>query len=276
MPEEDRLPVTSSPQFPLESEVALIIRSKKPQVIARQIAGLSSIAKCQLLPRGSEEIHDVYFDTLDDAFQPQKLALRIREGGNETLITLKGPSRQEDGGGVERIEIEGPWSKDMLATIVEQLADWGIEMRPPDQEFDLKDPRDDLINQGLKVVQDRRTHRQARDVVRAGEEDGPKLAELAIDSVVYHFDNHKIRHYEVEIEAKTEEGLRPLKPLIDGLIKMFGGETLRKTEHSKLAVGFALQALLVEGALEGLIDLDGNLKPAAYDKIDEYLRRSTS
>ena len=266
----------SSSPLPQESEIALIINAEQPRKVVERIGSLPSIANYKLLPRGSEEIHDVYFDTLDDAFQPQKLALRIREERNETLITLKGPSRLEDGGGVERIEIEGPWSKDMLATIVEQLADWGIEMPPPDQEFDLKDPRDYLMDRGFKVVQDRRTRRQVRDVVRAGEEDGPRLAELAIDSVVYHFASHKIHHYEVEIEAKTEEGLRPLKPLIDGLINMFGGEVLDKPEYSKLAVGFALQELLHTGALEGLIDLDGNLKPAAYDKIDEYLRQGTS
>jgi hypothetical protein len=266
----------SNSPLPQESEVALIIRSEQPQEVVERIADLPSIANYILLSRGSEEIHDVYFDTLDDAFQSQKLALRTREEGNETLITLKGPSSQEDGGGVERIEIEGLWSKDMLATIVEQLADWGIEMLPPDQGFDVKSPRDDLMNRGLKVVQDRRTLRHVRDVVRVGEEGGPRLAELAVDSVVYHLDGTKIRHYEVEIEAKTEAGLRPLKPLIDGLMNMFGGEVLEKPEYSKLAVGFALQALLRTGALEGLTDLDGNMKPAAYDKIDEYLRQRTS
>jgi len=32
--------------------------------------------------------------------------------------------------------------------------------------------------------------------------------------------------------------------------------------------------MLSEGLLEGLLDVNNNLKPVAYDRIDDYLKRS--
>ena len=51
------------------------------------------------------------------------------------------------------------------------------------------------------------------------------------------------------------------------------GDVLSVWDHSRLAIGSAHEELLKRGNLEGLIDLDGNLEPAAYDKIDDYLRK---
>ena len=52
------------------------------------------------------------------------------------------------------------------------------------------------------------------------------------------------------------------------------GDELRVWVHPKLTIGFALERLLEQGELEGLIDLDGNLKHDAYDKIDDYLKKA--
>jgi len=51
---------------------------------------------------------------------------------------------------------------------------------------------------------------------------------------------------------------------------------LRRWRHDKLATGWAIRELLAGGSLEGLLDFNNNLKSAAYDSIDEYLRHELS
>ena len=57
---------------------------------------------------------------------------------------------------------------------------------------------------GLNLIQDRKAHRQARDIV--SQQDGPVLAESAINSVVYCLGDREVCHYEVEVEAKGTDG----------------------------------------------------------------------
>jgi inorganic triphosphatase YgiF len=255
---------------PREIEAALIIRSRNPQIVARKIAGLRSIADYRLLPQDSETIHDLYFDTPDRKLQTQKLALRLREIGTTRWITLKGPSQPTDWGGMERLEIEAPWSQDALTRVVKELTDRRINMLLHDQDFDRTHPLDVMTSSGLEVVQNRETHRQVRNVVFR--ESGPVLAELAIDSVVYYFGDQEIRHHEVEIEAKVRDSSTVLKTVIERLTAMYR-PVLRRWDHSKLATGMAIQKMLSEGALIGLLDNDGNLTPVAYDKIGAHLTR---
>lgn len=255
-----------------EIEATLIIWSETPQVIAGQIARLTSIENYRLLPQDSKTINDIYFDTPDHALQTQKLALRVREIDGTRWITLKGPSRPVDRwGGVERLEIEAPWSQDALTRVVKELMDKGIEVPQQRQKFDCVYPLDAMSSLGLEVVQRRKCQRKVRNIVHAGEESGPVLAELAIDSVVYHFSDHQVRHYEVEIEAKWDDGSTVIKIVIERLAKMCR-RALRRWDYGKLATGKAIEKLLSEEALEGLLDNKNNLKPIAYDKVEDYLR----
>jgi hypothetical protein len=265
-------PKVSDINFPSQREIeaALIIWSKTPQVVARKIASMPSIANYRLLPQDSETIRDLYFDTPDRKLQTQKLALRVREIGATRWIALKGPSQPTDWGGVDRLEIEAPWSQDALTRVVKELTDRGFKMLLYDQDFDRTHPLVFMASSGLEVVQNRETHRQVRNVVFR--ESGPVLAELAIDSVVYHFSDQEICLHEVEIEAKVRDGSTVLKTVIERLTAMYG-PVLRRWDHSKLATGMAIEKLLSEGALIGLLDNDGNLTPIAYDKIDDYLTR---
>ena len=253
-----------------EIEATLIIWSENPQVVAGQIAGLTSIANYRLLSQNSETIHDLYLDTPNQALQNQKLALRIREIGGSRWVTLKGRSQLTDWGGVERLEIEALWSEDALTRVVKELMDRKIKMLQQRQDFDYDHPMDVMTSLGLEVVQDRRSYRKVRNIVLIGEQSSPVLAELAIDFVVYHFRDQKICHHEVEIEAKVVDGSTVLKTMIESLVAMHG-PVLRRWDHSKLATGKAVEKLLSEGALEGLLDINNNLKPIAYDKIDNYL-----
>ncbi|MFQ6102203.1 MAG: CYTH domain-containing protein [Anaerolineae bacterium] len=264
--------MTSNSRVPRESEAALIIRSENPRAVARQVAGLTSIAGYRLLPRGSMAIHDVYFDTLNHALQTQELALRVREIGAAHWITLKGQSQPSSWGGVNRLEIEVPWSQNALTRVVKELVGRGIKMPQQRQDFDRTQPLEVMTSLGLEVIQERETHRQARDIVSAGEE-SRLLAELAIDSVVYRFGDQQIHHHEVEIEVKAEGVFAAIDTVIETLVTICG-PALRRWDHSKLTTGKAIEKMLGEGALQGLLDANSNLKPAAYDRIDDYLKHS--
>jgi hypothetical protein len=75
-----------------------------------------------------------------------------------------------------------------------------------------------------------------------------------------------VRHYEIEIEAKAEGGLQALKAVMESLAEIYPA-TLLKWDYGKLSTGQAIEELLDSGGLAGLLDSNGNLKPAAYEKI---------
>jgi inorganic triphosphatase YgiF len=255
-----------------EIEASLIIWSENPQMVASQIAGLTAIGNYRLLPQDPQIIHDLYLDTPDRALQTQELALRVREIGAAHWITLKGQSQPSDWGGVERLEIEALWSKEALTRVVKELVDRGIKIPQQRRDFDDAHPLDVMASLGLEPIQDRESHRQVRNIVSAGEESSSVLAELAIDSVVYHFGGQEIRHHEVEVEAKEGGSSAVIKTVVESLVALHG-PALRRWDHSKLATGKATEQMLSEGVLEGLLDIHNNLKPVAYDKIDDYLKR---
>ena len=106
------------------------------------------------------------------------------------------------------------------------------------------------------------------------QESGPVLAEMAIDSVAYCFSGQEVRHYEVEIEAKWEGASVVLKKVVESLIAIYG-HVLRKWDYSKLATGKAVEEMLSKVTPKGLLDINNNLKPVAYGKIDNYLKGSS-
>lgn len=256
-----------------EYETTLIIWSETPEVITGQIARLTAIENYRLLHQNSQTIHDLYLDMPDHALQTQKLALRVREIDATHVITLKSQSRPvNEWGGVERLEIEVLWSPDALARVIKELIDRGIEVRQQHHEFDYAHPLDVMSSLGLEVIQHRECLRKVRNIVHGGEESSPVLAELAIDYVIYHFSDRQVCHHEVEIEAKRGNGSTAIKIVIERLVEMYR-QVLRRWEYGKLATGKAIEKLLSEEALEGLLDSHNNLKPVAYDKVDDYLKR---
>jgi inorganic triphosphatase YgiF len=249
--------------------MALLISSEDAQAVAGQIARLASIAAYRLVPQDTRVIHDLYLDTPDRALRAQKIALRIREIGTAHRITLKGLARPAGWGVVEHLEIEHPWSESALALALEELKKRGIAL--PRQRPDFADhPLDVMADLGLDIVQDRETRRRVRNVVPAGDENGPLLAEMAIDAVVYRLGGRGIGHREVEIEVKEGGNPAVAEAVGRGLIAMYG-PALRVWPYGKLGTGQAVEELLSAGALEALLDDEGNLGPIAYRKIEEYL-----
>ena len=254
-----------------EVEATLVICSERPRVIESQISDLPMIGNYRLLPRDTKEIHDLYFDTIDHALKTQNLALRIRKIGATRWITMKGHSQPTGFEGlVDRSEIEVRWSQSSLRRVIQELEDRRIGISHRGRDFDYAHPLEVLQSYGLKIIQDRKSHRKIRNIVKMEERD-LILAELAIDFVIYRFNSQEIRHHEVEIEVKQKSGFKGIKTIIEHLISMYH-PSLRRWGHSKLATGKAVEEMMYVGELEGLLDTDKHLKPAAYDKIDEYLK----
>ena len=254
-----------------EAESTLVILSEAPGSVAGKIADLTSVKGYRLLPQSPMMIHDLYLGISGSAPGRPGPALRLREVGETYLITMKGPNRPTDWGGIERLEIELPWSSDTLDIVLSKLIDMELQMPEQRPDFDPDHPLNVMAGLGLRVIQDRETQRQVRDIVP--DDDCIALAEMAIDSVVYHFTGQDIRHYEVEIEAKEEADSTAIKTVIEGLIEIYG-PAVRRWNRGKLTTGIAVEEMLSKGILQGLIDSKNNLKSVAYKLIAYYIRRN--
>lgn len=251
----------------IEIEATLIIVSDNPDVVARQIADRTELGNFQLQPQRTQEIHDLYFDTTDSALKGKKLGLRLRKRDDARQITLKGDALPNSHGIVERLEIELPWSEVALAGILKELRGRQIVLAEPALKWADAEPSQVMQRLGLELVQERRCRRQVRHLVPREEPKNTVLAELAIDFVVYHFDLD-IFHHEIEIEAMLPGQLLVLQNAVENLRQDFG-PVLRTWDHSKLALGKAIEALRREGMFRDAFVSNGYLMPAAYGEIEK-------
>ena len=182
-----------SPNNTKEIEATLIVWSEKPDLIVGKIAFLTSIAAYDLLPAGVQTLHDIYLDTDDDALQALRLALRVREVDSHYWLTFKGPSRPIDSAGMERLEIEEPWSANVLTRVMAELAERRIKISEPLEISETGNPIEFLTGAGFKVVQERKTKREVRNVVRSEERGKQVFAEMAIDSVAFRFEKQEFQ-----------------------------------------------------------------------------------
>ncbi len=252
-----------------EIETVFLICSERPQVVARQLAELTVIGKYLLLSEHPQEIHDRYFDTPACSLYKKRLAFRLREVSKTAWLTLKSSAQLTAEGGVERLEVEVRWSRMGLTRIVNELKDRGVKLRSP-RKVDYARPLEALKRLGFKLIQNRENHRVLKNIVRKGATKGSVLAELAIDSVVYHFSKQDIRLYEIEIESKSSTGPRVVRTVRDALVVQ-SGSALRWWSFGKLATGRAIETLLRAGKRKDLFDAANNLKPSAYETIAAYL-----
>jgi len=124
------------------------------------------------------------------------------------------------------------------------------------------------------VVQDRETHRQPRSVTRPDDPRGTVLAELAMDTVIYHFEAKTVQMYEIEIEAKSAGGASAVKTIIERLVAQFA-PALHPWPYGKLVTGQTIERLLREGAFDGLLEPDQTLSPAAFERIEDVLTQES-
>ena len=234
-----------------EIEITLIICSERPDDVARQVAEINQIGNYLLLPQHLDKIRDLYLDTNYGALQKQKLSFRLREICGIYWLTLKGPAQLNEWGAKQRLEIEDIYSEKILAEIINELINRDIKIQPSDKNRDPIHQIESLHSLGFEIIQDRENNRIVRNVISPGEDNGKVLAELTVDSVVYHFKNQDIFHYEVEIEAKSKDSSNVLKSISESLIEIYG-PVLRKWTPGKYVTGEAIEKLLRNGSLEGL------------------------
>jgi hypothetical protein len=261
-----------------EVEGVLLVCAEDQEAAGRKVAALEAVDRFSLRHRPAQRIRDVYLDTGDGALAAARVAFRVRELDGEPLLTLKAdPVRS--GLAAERLELEAPWSAGALGKVLQELRRRGIDLPDPPEGAGAGEPLADLGGLGLRPTQTRETTRTPRDVHEpAGEAAGPggePVAELTLDDVGYQLPAGTARLLEVEVEAKGPGGLDTVQALLGALAAAFPGE-LKPWPFGKLATGRAVEQLLADGRLEGLLDERQRIRSAAHDLLAEFLEENSA
>ncbi len=247
------------------------------------------------------ELHDRYFDLDGDSLRERDSGLRLRDGGGPTLLTFKGPADVRDLGLVDRLELEGEWSQNILVRILDHLATVGVHL-PPAVPFD--EPEATLVRLGFRHVHSRRTVRREallrdsapglRELMHEGDASGAPNVVVALDEVHYQTSARSVVHREVEFEARDSNAAASLSNLRECLYlrmqrqgdaerrESFSVMTsrflrvgpIRPWKWSKTALGAELERLEQEGQLEVLVEGDA-LTSEGYVEVDRRLSRSS-
>lgn len=247
-----------------ESEIAFVITNRSLD-IARDIAGITSLGGYELRPKPRLKITDTYYDTGRRLLGKKKIGLRTRKVGGELFISMKSKPHRLSGIGLRRNEFESSFSYESLAMIVKALGLTELPKKPLTPSFV---PSKVLPRLGLKVVQERHTTRDVRDIFGLGKLRNRRIAELDIDRVTFQ-GNPKVQVFEVEIEAKAAGSLKSIQTVAAELESSYSG-FLRVWPHAKLVTGLAIQRLASGGALGRYLQ-NRKLKPEAFGLIDRAI-----
>jgi len=151
-----------------------------------------------------------------------------------------------------------------------ELPQVDVEFNRKDMNSYVNNPVRGMIRIGFKIIQDRETYRQIRNI-RLSQELNSAVAELDIDSTVYHFDKLDVHYHNLEIEEKSKISENILNSIVDEIIKSFPN-SLKRWSYSKLATGKAIAKMLNEGSLKNLLNEHNELTSLALDRIDSVLR----
>lgn len=255
-----------------EREASLAVVSDRPGEVADRIAALRELDGRRLEPLPHRELRDVYLDRPGGDLAAAGMALRVRTRGDGTrLLGLKGDERRLEGGGTDRLEVEGAWGEETLSRVRSALEAAGLPSAWLSVPADPGTPADALGGLGWRVVQDRRTVRRRRRLTGPGRGagDGEAAGELTVDEVRFRPAGRPAVHREVEVEASPGRELPA--GAVEALLARFP-DGLRRWEPSKLATGRALDRLFGEGGdADVWTDADGALRPAAYDRLEELV-----
>ncbi len=250
-----------------ETEATLVVVSERPAELLGEIESFTSIGPYRLGPSRVLKFDDRYFDTADRALTKNKWALRLRNIGSETRIALKGPSRNKDLGAVERLEIDFPSDPESLSKIFSEMVNRKLGAMLPKTEALSVDSLKTLKLAGLQVIQHRTTRRRLKNVLV--EQTGDLLAELALDSVVYLLAQGEVAHFEIEIEAKANDGCNTIRTVSEFLRRLYGSQLL-PWPHSKLVTGDAIEILVEQMRLGDPLQAV-RLTSGDYKMIDDYI-----
>ena len=249
-----------------ESEIALIIKYDSDR-FRRRLANLRKILQYDLKPKPIRIIYDTYYDTPENDLRQRKISLRTRKLRGTLLVSTKSDIRKIAGNMIRRREMELPWSYNSVRLLAKTLKLKTPLM--PVSQFRRIPVTEALASMGLEMIQQRRTRREARNVVRRGKTPSSILAEMAIDRVTYILNNTKVGLSEVEVEAKSPKGLATVQDIANALISKYH-PNLRQWFHGKFVTGFAIRKLLETKQFHSYI-LKGELRPEAFDLIERTI-----
>ena len=252
-----------------EVEGVLLVNADDQAAAGDRVAALETVDRFQLRPRPAHRIRDVYVDTGDGALAGSRVAFRFREQDGRPLLTLKADVVRS-GLASERLELEAPWSAEALQAALEELRHRGVELPTQPQRAGAGEPLADLAALGLHPTQTRETTRTPRDVVERDDPGAGPVAELTLDDVAYQLPAGRARLLEVEVEAKGPGGMETVQSVLGALAERFPDD-LRPWPYGKLATGRAVEQLLASGRLEGLLDGEDRIRPAAHNLLAEFL-----
>jgi inorganic triphosphatase YgiF len=250
----------------VESEIAFVI-ADNVRTVFKDLANIRKILQYDLRVKPLERIHDGYFDTPEGVLRRRKIVLRIRHVGHDVLITVKSNPRKLKGKGVERTEVELPWSRASLFKAVKRLKLQEITVKNP--RFSKISPKEVLARYGLQEIQERSTIRRVRNVVPEGRQ-RPVLAELALDITTFIFGNARVRIYEMEIEAKAAGSSHSIQKIAEAIAALYPG-SLSYWVHGKFVTGLAIRQLLRRGGLQRSLVKNG-VKAEEFRLIDRTIR----
>jgi hypothetical protein len=210
-------------------------------------------------------IRDVYLELPGGGLGASGLGLRLRNVDGDQLVTLKGKAKRVSGGGMKREETELGWGREAMRQIVDKLAVFDVSLTLPDPDCEWGNPSTIVSQMGFISDQIRSTVRRPRDVFRDSVE-GPTVAELVIDSVVYSLKESEVRHHEIEVEAKGTGTIADIQEVSNSLLGFLPG-ALREWHFGKRATGKAVVAILAERGRSGILSPSGDLLPGSYDQI---------
>ena len=260
-------------QGPREVEGVLLVRAEDQEAAAGRVAALEAVDRFLLRPRPPQRIRDTYLDTGAGDLATARVAFRVRDLDGRPLLTLKSAAVRT-GLAAERLELEGPWSAATLGTVLEELRRRDVALPEAPEGAGAGEPLADLAGLGLLPTQVRETTRTPRDVLEGHDPAAGPVAELTVDDVGYKLPAGTARLLEVEVEAKGPGGMDTVNDLLEALAAAFPDD-LVPWPYGKLATGRAVERLLADGRLEGLLDPAGRIRPAAHGLLAEFLAENT-
>ncbi len=254
---------------PRELEAKLIVTDPDPQLLMDQLSVQESLAGFPLGDLKVVRIRDLYFDTPDKALGLNRLSLRIRILDSIPWLALKGKTVIHRWGGIERLEIEIPWSPAGWKEILSHLAEQGVRLPVHPAKKSALDPLRALANSGLEVLQERENVRKLRAIHHPAQR-SKILAELALDTVHFHYGHQLILHFEIELESKQSEGISAVKKILQHLKRQHAG-SVRPGFYSKLSLGLSLQKMSAQGMIEKFLGPQNQLLNSGYDWLESQM-----
>jgi inorganic triphosphatase YgiF len=180
-----------SPQNP-HQEIEVKLAAEDPTVL-EELLGRRELGGCALRRAATRWLSDRHYDTSDHALGEAGMALRWRVQDGVELLTLKGRSEVQ-GALFQRGELEVSADAAGWNTVLGQLARSGVRLAAGATGAS---PAAWLASAGLVLTQYRTTVRK----VLTAQRDGVSVAEIALDTVTYHFGRYEVLFREIEIEA---------------------------------------------------------------------------